>query len=392
MFRKIIIFFLTLLFVILLIDPTDRIFHLKIPLFLMLIFIWILSKKNTNIKYKPDSIYMVIVLLTISLFGIVIAFLQNSIVDYGFSMGFIKSLIFLFLLVIIIDLDIEPDVILTKYSIVLPLITIPLYCIILYFPVIMVFVYNYLVLNKEVAMISNRNFYGYALVMVYYKTSAVLVFPLSFYCNKLLHRKNFYSSLLFVLLFFASLIMSGTRANIVSALLIVVYYLYLYIKLKRNVIYSIISIMAFVFITIIFALSLSFEKADDSSEIKSGHFVSFVKNIEENPEYLIWGQGLGSEFYTSGKNAFATQTELTYFDLVRFFGLPLTILFLLMITYPIIYLYKNKMINERNKYAIVAFIMYLFISGTNPLLVSSTGMVILIIMYSFTNKRIYNLT
>lgn len=358
----------------------------------MTILLWLASKKKSHIKYKLDSVLMMLTLISIALFGILIAFLQNSDVDYVFSIGFVKSLVFLFLLIIIIDLDIQPDLLLNKYSLILPLIIIPVYIIIAYFPIMMVFAYEYLVVNKEVAMISNRNFYGYQLVMVYYKTSAMLVFPLSFYCNKLLEKRNRGVSVLCIILLFISLIMSGTRANIMVAIIIPGYYLYRYLKVKKNIIYSLIAITSIIFVFISFILSLSFEKADDSAEIKSGHFISFVDNMKSHPEYLIWGQGLGSKFFTVGKNEFTAQTELTYFDLVRFFGLPLAVLFLTMVIYPLIYLYNNKMINERNKYAIVAFINYLFIAGTNPLLVSSTGMVILVIMYSFTNKRMYNLS
>jgi hypothetical protein len=131
----------------------------------------------------------------------------------------------------------------------------------------------------------------------------------------------------------------------------------------------------------------SYAEKEESSEIKSGHFNSFIQNTADNPQYLLWGQGLGSKYYSKGVGVFTTQTELTYFDLVRFFGVPLAILFMICIVYPLIYIIINKKITERNRYCIVAFLTYLFISGTNPLLISSTGMLILVVMYSLLDKK-----
>lgn len=369
------------------IDPSDRIFHLKMPLFLLVFLIWTLTRRQ--MRYRKDIILMIAGLFLISTIGFLSAILQNSDIDYVFALGFFKSLSFLFLLLVIIDLDIQPDIILNKYSFLIPLATIPIYIITVSYPVLFILIYDFLVLNKDVAMISNRNFYGYELTMVYYKTSAILVFPLSYYCNRLLEGKKSFNSLFLVMLFFSSLIMSGTRANIVAGTVILIYYLYKYLKSKKNIVYWILAVLTFSCVLTSFILSLSFSNADESSDVKSGHYSSFLKTISDHFEYLIWGQGLGSKFYTSGSDAFAAQTELTYLDLVRFFGLPLACLFFALVIYPIVFLSMNKRINNRNSYAIIAFMTYLFIAGTNPLLVSSTGMLILIVMYSFLNVKIY---
>jgi len=389
MAKKLIKFLFSFLVIILIIDPADKLFHLKSPLFLLIIFVWFILKIKNTINYKTDSILMICGFLTIAIIGFFVAIFQNSEIDYAFAIGFFKSLSILFLIFIIIDLNIEADSFLNKYSILIPLITIPIYFISINFPISFSFLYDFLVLEKQVALIANRQFFGYDIFSVYYKTSSILVFPLSYYSNNFFIKKKGFLSFLLVALFFICLLMSGTRANIIAAVLVVLYYLYQYLKLKKNVVYNIISIISVFFIFFYIFLSLSFGEKEESSEIKSGHFTSFISNIEHNPQYLIWGQGLGSTAYSSGTNSFQAQTELTYFDLIRFFGIPLTCMFIFLVIYPLIYLYKNKMINKRNKYSIIAFSTYLFIAGTNPLLISSTGMLILIVMYSFTNKKIY---
>jgi len=389
MVQKVVSFLFSCLVIILIIDPADRLFHLKMPIFALILLVWFMSKLNNSIKYKIDSILMVVGFLIIALIGLFAAIFQNEDIDYAFAIGFFKSLTILFLLFVVIDLNIEADKFLNKYSILIPLLTIPIYIISINFPISFAFLYDYLVVEKQVAMIANRQFYGYDILSVYYKTSAVLVFPLSFYSYNFFIKKKGIKNLILIILLFVCLVMSGTRANIISAAIIVLYYLYQYFKIKRNALYTIIGVISIFSALTYFILSLSFAEKEESSEIKSGHFTSFIGNIGDNPQYLLWGQGLGSKSYSTGTSTFLSQTELTYFDLVRFFGLPLTCIFIFLVIYPLVYLYQNQLIFERNKYAVIAFLTYLFIAGTNPLLISSTGMLILIVMYSFTNKNIY---
>jgi hypothetical protein len=116
--------------------------------------------------------------------------------------------------------------------------------------------------------------------------------------------------------------------------------------------------------------------------MKVGHYDSYIKLFMEHPQYLVWGEGLGSQFYSSGNADFVTQTELTYIDLIRWFGIPLAIILILLLLYPIIYFYLNKKVSQNNRYLIVSYWGYLFIAGTNPLLVSSTGMLAVLTLFS----------
>ena len=391
MIKKLIKLILSFLVVILIIDPADKIFHLKSPLFLLIILLWLGLKFKVGIKYKIDSILMIKGLVSIAIFGIFTALLQNSDIDYSFSIGFLKSLSVLLLLIVIIDLDIEPDIILIRYAILIPVFTIFIYLILIKYPIFFGFIYDYLVVGKQAAMVARRSFYGYDLLSIYYKTSSTLVFPLSFFCSKFIYKKKDLFSFTMIFLFSFCLIISGTRANILGAVVILLYYIYRYLKLRRNVLLSLVGVCSVLLFSVLFFLSLSFNETNKSSEVKSGHLTSFVSNMSENPEYLIWGQGLGSKAYSIGTNTTQAQTELTYFDLIRFFGIPLACLFVLLIGYPMIYLYRNRMINDRNRYSFVAFVTYLLIAGTNPLLVSSTGMLIIIVMYSLMNRQIYNI-
>jgi len=379
-------FLLSLLVLILLIDPTDRIFHLKIPLFIMVIFGWLILRSRSKIKYYKEYLIIIFFLIFITVFGIITAVVQGGDTDYAFAFGFLKSILILFLLVIVVDLDIDIGKYVTKYSIFIPLATFVIYYLPLYNAALFGQVYNYLNMETETIMIASRNFYGYKVFMVYYKTSPVLVFPLSYYCSVVVRRGFTVKKMILISIFFVCLLVSGTRANMLSAVCVIIYWIYISLKERKNAFYSLVVVISMFTAILMFALSLSFKEKEASAKTKYGHYVSLMDNFEEHPEYLLWGQGLGSKFYSIGKNGFTSQVELTYIELIRYFGVPLGLFFIILIIYPLINLLINKKISAYNQYIIPAFVTYLFICGTNPLLVSSTGMLVMIIMYSYINK------
>ncbi len=106
----------------------------------------------------------------------------------------------------------------------------------------------------------------------------------------------------------------------------------------------------------------------------------------QHPGFLIWGQGLGSEFYSKGFGYFTPQSELTYIDIIRMFGLPLGMFFIIITFYPVWYLSKSLKYDWAAFYPLVIFCAYLFIAGTNPLLISSTGMLAMLAIFSSMRK------
>lgn len=387
MIIRVVKFLLSFLVLILLIDPTDRIFHLKIPSFILVIFGWLILRSRSKIQYYKEYLIIIFFLIFITIFGIFTAVAQGGgNTDFAFAFGFLKSIFILFLLIIVVDMDIDLGKYITKCSIFIPLITFVIYSLPIYNVALFGQVYNYLVLGTETMMIAKRDFYGYNVSMIYYKTSPMLVFPLSYYCSVFVRDGFTVKRMILISMFFLCLLISGTRANMLSAICVVIYWIYIFLRERKNAFYSIVVFVSMFTVITMFALSLSFKKKEASAETKYGHYVSLMDNFEEHPQYLLWGQGLGSRFYSIGKNGFTSQVELTYIELIRYFGVPLGLFFLIMIIYPMINIVINKKINAYNRYIIPAFGTYLFICGTNPLLVSSTGMLVMILMYSYIRK------
>jgi uncharacterized membrane protein len=105
---------------------------------------------------------------------------------------------------------------------------------------------------------------------------------------------------------------------------------------------------------------------------------------------------MGSGFYTIAKEELVYKTELTYLELLRMFGLIVTSFFLFLLYTPIYIFKKSKKSINYNKYKYLykAYIMYLLLEiVSNPLLIGSTGMIIMVVVFSTSyyvnNKVLY---
>jgi hypothetical protein len=234
---------------------------------------------------------------------------------------------------------------------------------------------------------AQRNFYGVNLSMFYFQTSALLVFPLSYYTYYVFdRRKNRGACLFFALLFFFTLILSGTRANIgisVLILLAIIFYRLMGLRSKIPLLAFCFSIFMAIFL---FVSTLDFSEKDSSLQTRSGHIDSYKDLFNSDPQYLLLGQGVGSMFYTSGFGKAVPQTEFTYFEFIRMLGIPLTLIVLFLLLYPVYYLIKTFSDHKRLD-IVIGYSGYLIIAGSNPLIISSTGMVAIMTAYSFINRQ-----
>ncbi|WP_461789350.1 hypothetical protein [Pedobacter sp.] len=380
--REVLIGLITILVLVLVVDPTDLIFHLKTPLFLVILLVFLSTKFTQTISLNRDVVLIIFTFISIPMWGISVSLIQGTFVDMEIAAGFLKSFFLIILLYIVFDQQIKLDLILIKVTILIPLIIIPTYLILLYDQSVYFIIYDYLSVEKKVAMFSLRSYFGQTFMMLYYKTSPLLVFPLSYYWDKFLASKKSIFFFILAAIFAFTLFVSGTRANVVAAIIVLGYHMYDRIKSQTMRIFMSSVLAISVFFGVFLLLQISVSTGEESAEVKAGHFSSYVTLFEEKPQYLIWGQGLGSSFYSSGAGQYLSQSELTYFDLIRLFGIPIFSLLLFLIVYPLIILMLNKKITSKNKYTLVAYLSYLFIAGTNPLLISSTGILVIIVMYS----------
>jgi hypothetical protein len=219
---------------------------------------------------------------------------------------------------------------------------------------------------------------------VFHKASPVLI--LLFGCNwhnylrgrktKYLVRSVFYAAALFA---------TGTRANILS-IAMVFYFIHLYYvfyvkkRMTFSVLYFLIGCAG-----LLFAVYLMFTVKNSSSVAKDGHVVSYIELFSGRPSYVLFGQGPGAWFYSKGFKEFTTNTELSYLELIRMFGSFFAAGIVLIYCYPLLGLLSRKTFFSFS--IAISYIAYLFIAGTNPLLIGPTGFTVMAMGYYFRNHR-----
>jgi len=99
------------------------------------------------------------------------------------------------------------------------------------------------------------------------------------------------------------------------------------------------------------------------------------RKLFEDPTTLLLGQGLGSYYYWSGFGEAISNTELTFLEIFRNYGLILGTLLLMLILYPLKYIKLKS--DDIHTCILIGYGTYLLMCSSNPLLFSSSGMIIL---------------
>ena len=384
-YSALLIVLISLLFADSIIDPSNKILHIKYVLFGLIFIVWI--PKLLFEKIEVTKLFL-FVLLFISIFmpfyglsiGLINNFIHNS--NIG-SIVYFNSFFFFSLALIIVNERFELTKILNYSSLLLVLITIGFYSVLIVNPNLFGKIYEYFVIEKQAAVYGLRNYGGFTILQMFYKTSPLLVFPLSYYLYQLLivqNKKNLILQIFILLSILITLFLSGTRANMISLLLIVIFYFSFYIYKKSKILFTILGsiyiLISFYAIYKVGGLLLNIQ--EESNMVKFGHLKSYIEYFNNHIGEFIFGQGLGGSFYSSGINQLTNITELSYFELIRIWGFPITVIFLLVLMLPLYYEIKSKNISH----LFIAYMAYLFIAGTNPLLLSSTGMIVLVYVFS----------
>lgn len=241
------------------------------------------------------------------------------------------------------------------------------------------------IINVNTGFFRNEIMYGYGLGLmgksplysfyykIFFKTSPLMVLFLF---------KKFNDSKYFaVLLAITALILSGTRANVLFPIFFLIAF---YVFSTRNKS----KIVKYTFIVIVITSSVIFSgtllevfneafivKGETSDTARQGHIEGIKDLITNDPWIILRGSGMGSEFYSYGSDSYVSSIEWSYIDLWRQMGFLFFFLFLVFVFLPLFNWHKV------GKYKKYAYITYLCIAATNPLLFSSTSYLVFIYMY-----------
>ncbi len=182
------------------------------------------------------------------------------------------------------------------------------------------------------------------------------------------------SDFFWLMLYSGTIIASGARGVIVVALgFLVLAALRLASPLVRILVIIASAAAFFIIIPEILAYTNIFSDEEVSNNAKIGHFDSYIDAL--NISNGLLGEGLGSYYYSSGKGNLTQHTEITPLDMARYVGIPLAFMFFTILLIP-----RIKMLNFRSIEFVytMAFLLYLILSVTNPVLINSYGMLVVV--------------
>lgn len=367
-----------LLLLVVMVDPTN-VSHLKDVAFLLLVMFNIVS-------YKPIFTYLPYIFLPY--IALVISYISSTLlgtpIDNDFFMGMIKSFSMLILLLWV------PYYNILKLAKITAFITCSvatfLFIAVISDELIEAAVYQYMSNNNAMVMMSHRSFLGFTIFGMYYRSLISTVLPFYLYCYALfVKRTHVIGNFICVVVITFAFLISGTRSTMLLPFVIIgltFYQSVRHTKWMKNLIYPLLIVGSFAFLFIIYKLAS--EKGETSNAIKYGHLISYQRQFEHFPIYYIIGQGTGSWLYSAGFRSSVTQTEWTYLELIRMCGIFMTFIMMTLL-YPL-FAMRRYFKNDITLGIAIAYVMFIFISGTNPLLMSSTGMVVVLMAFAYISK------
>ena len=223
-----------------------------------------------------------------------------------------------------------------------------------------------------------RQFGPLTLFMIHFRTSPILIIPFSLffieYCD---YKKN--SSFICLFIVGMGILFSASRGLIlfsyISLLLICLCNMRSRIYRRFFLFLFIVAVLGMIFLL---TSTNVFDSKEKSNSIKINHIISFFELVSEKPYILLIGNGTGSSYYSSGFNRITWQTEVTFLDMIRYWGIIGTLIVLFCFLYN-----KNKSLDK--KY-VIPFVLYVISAALNPLIFNSTGMLVLTIYILLTSN------
>lgn len=364
------------------IDPANSILGLKIPTFILFLI-------SLAIYAQPR--FNNFMLVTSLIFINVLSFVCGQVMHFSFDTSItIQFLIFFFTLYALCwDYVIDLFDALVISSVILSIITIAGFIVVVCFPDVVALLYGFSQDNNTVFMMSERNFLGITFYSFFYRSLPIVVIPASIYFGRFLnepYNKRFNLSL--ALLFLAALFCGGNRAMILGVFVIIT--ISSYSKFKDNRFFK-----AILFLIIVAGLFVAYlaitEKGEESYDIKYGHLVSYVSYYSEKWYTMFLGAGAGSEFYSQGFESMTGLTEWTYFEIIRMYGLVGLALMIYFLFKPVLFSPWPRNVRNWNQVAF-GYCLYMILAGSNPNIFCSTGLICILVVYSYIANPKYQMS
>lgn len=386
-FYKIILFFLIIS---LMIDPTGEFYHFKYisSISACLFFgVYFLIKRRYGIINYEQSLILIVFCVLMPIYGLLATFFNTEIGEINDTsyLGFSALLLLLFP-VVFIERKIFIKILILALRFLSLIIVIILFS----------FIYDadsnglaQFFIDKRSMFVGFREYAGIQTYYLYFTASPLLIILVAHDSYSLIKEITFRNILLFILSTI-SIFLSGTRFNMLMAIIILPITILIYNFSIKHITYYLI-IISFFFVLLFQSAFISsfFGSNDGSNSVKIGYLDTYL-SIFKKPEVLILGQGFNaSDSSILFKNMLinfdneGTKTELTFVELFRVFGLLFgSVLNILLISLPFLLYRKIKEIN----FIIIGIMFYLVSSLLNPYIFSTNGVIIfLLVLVSLQN-------
>jgi hypothetical protein len=365
-------------------DPADQVMHLKVPLFVSLWvalgFGFLFSREQSGTIDNSLLIYVLLFSLVLPLTSILSYFVRGGGVGSYDGFVYLKGFLFVTLAIVLVAKCLDA---IRLLSIVLTLLS----CAII---TMIIVTYEFPELKDSLWLVgdisgafalSERKYADLSYSYVYFHASPLLVLSVAYFTHRTImssSRARVFN-LVFLLVNLVGMVCSGTRNNLIFGLLTPLLVLVWYSR-KRQRLAFLILVLAGVAVASTYGSDIvqaMFDPMDVSNDIKLTHLHDYMRLFSDRTT-LLFGQGLGSYFYSSGFGTATSITELTYFEFIRNFGLSLAMVYFGLLLYPLTKL-RDAVFRDQH-YLLLAYGCYLLICVSNPLLISSNGMLVLAIV------------
>lgn len=217
-------------------------------------------------------------------------------------------------------------------------------------------------------ILTKRAFFGGSGMQIYLGTTPFLLILTDILFLDFLRNRKI-SNLFFVALSMLMTLTTGSRTLILLIPLSLCILIWAGLDRKKQLIVAaVIGLAGLGVFLYLWKFSTFFSLSEKSNYIKAGHLTSYFEQL--NIKSALFGEGLGSFYYTTGKERLIAHTEITFMDHCRYFGIPLSILIWGAMIWP-----KMQKGLKEIKEELCIFLMYLFFAQTNPVLFNSFGLV-----------------
>jgi len=362
------------------IDPTGFHSRLKDLLFVVLVVYGVIYCLKRQQYIASINRITLLAFLLAPLWGMFIAFITDNLTDSSYAMSQIRSMLYItiFFYMVTMRLNILLKMIWIN-GVILAVLTLVLFFLSELGGIFLAAIYDYGNSSGNYMMAYNRDFLGFSVNGLFYKTGSLIIF--SFIYNLYLYRGPF--KLVLSVILFLSLMVAGSRTPMLVQTMILLVYLY-----DKNVIGKFLTRISTIFLLVMLGLvtyMLATQEKEGSNETKYENFESYIDDLSEKG-HAIWGAGLGSEFYAKGRGEKLAYSELSQMDLIRMYGVPLGGGLIFLFFAPCFWLWKYYSRSLFLKRYSLGYALFIILSGTNPLLLGSVGLTGLSLFMAIVNK------